>query len=69
MEYAILAISLLASALSGVAVWLLKDLKRSTDELHGRVTQLEVLVARDYVRTDQLTIIIRAIMQGVQCKA
>ncbi|MCZ7556791.1 MAG: hypothetical protein M5R41_10370 [Bacteroidia bacterium] len=69
MEYAILAISLLASALSGVAVWLLKDLKRSSDELHGRVTSLEVLVARDYVRTDQLTIIIRAIMQGMQCKA
>lgn len=69
MEYAILAISLLASALSGIAVWLLKDIKRSTDELHGRVTRLEVHVAENYIRADQLKIIISSVMQGMQCKA
>ncbi len=69
MEVAILAISLLASALSGVAVWLLKDLKKSTDVLHTRITRVEVHVAENYVRTDQLTAIISGIVQGVRCKA
>jgi hypothetical protein len=69
MEYAILAISLLASALSGVAVWLLKDIKRSADVLHTRVTRLEVHVAENYLRADQIGVIIRSIMQGLKCQS
>jgi hypothetical protein len=66
MEFAILAISLLASALSGVAVWLLKDLKKSTDIVHTRVTRLEVHVAENYVRTDQLEKVITGVVRGLR---
>jgi type II secretory pathway component PulJ len=66
MEYAILAISILASGLSGIAVFLLKDLKRSSDVLHTRVTRLEVHVAENYVRTDQLANVITGVVRGLR---
>jgi len=66
MEYATLAISLLGSALAGIAVFLLKDLKRSADVLHTRVTKLEVHVAENYVRNDQLENVVAGVVRGVR---
>lgn len=66
MEYATLAISLLGSALAGIAVLLLKDLKRSADVLHTRVTKLEVHVAENYVRNDQLQNVITGVVRGLR---
>lgn len=66
MDIALLCISLLASALSGVAVWLLHDMKKSTDAVHTRVTRLEVHVAERYIRTDQLENVITGIVRGLK---
>ena len=66
MEYATLAISLLGSSLAGIAVFLLKDLKRSADVLHTRVTKLEVHVAENYVRNDQIENVVAGVVRGVR---
>lgn len=66
MEIAILAVASCASALSALAVLMLKDIKRSVDYAHDRVTKLEVHVATNYIHKEDLQSIVTGVVRGLQ---